>query len=53
VDGTPLPFNEANYKAIREHWKKNQRASEIEYQRFFRDQYERVVRMELRREISG
>lgn len=46
-DGTALPFNEANYRAVRGSWREPGWGvrSRIRYQQFFRDRYADVVRM--------
>lgn len=45
ADGTVLPFNEENYRAIRNVWRDpiEARRSEIAYVRFFREQFARIV----------
>lgn len=47
---TVLPFDEANYRAIRNAWRDPDAAAEarIAYTRFFRDRYKEVVRLEAR-----
>lgn len=45
-----LPFNEANYRAVRNVWRDPEAAAEarIAYTRFFRDRYKEVVELEAR-----
>lgn len=44
-DGHVLPFDEANYRAVRETWSdlSATKRAEIDYVRFFRDQFARIV----------
>ncbi|MGP1345858.1 MAG: ABC transporter substrate-binding protein [Phycisphaerales bacterium] len=48
LDGTTLPFDEQNYRAIRGDWRERERIGRmgetlIEYQHFFRDLYDGIV----------
>jgi len=47
LDGEELEFNTANYRTISTDWKNKEAAAEyrIEYTRFFRENYERVVEL--------
>jgi len=46
-DGSQLLFNAENYRAIREEWRNEEQVPEfrIEYTRFFRGNYRRIVEM--------
>ncbi len=54
-DGEMLAFTEANYRAIRNSWRDPEwgTRSRIAYTVFFREQYERVVRLERDRRASA